>query len=378
MNPTLGNFHSLVQSLEAQCARPFSYLDERWTASEEWHRKARDRVAELLAYSPPSLPLDARVEEVTEDEGLVVERITWAQPHGPRTEAYLLRPADAKGPLPGVVALHDHSGYYFWGKEKVVGLPGEPGSVTALKEAEYGGRSWANDLARRGYVVLAHDVFLWGSRKLDPASLPAEAVASLAGLPPGSEEYLKTYHQMMYPYETLVAKSLFLSGSTWPGIMAWEDRRAVDYLAGRPEVDATRLGCGGLSGGGLRSLVLAALDPRIRTAVVAGFMSTAAEVLADKIARHTWMFHLPGLSALMDLPDLASLHGPLPLLVQYDSDDPLWTLTGQTQADERLARVYAKLGAPKAYEGRFYPGPHKFDRPMQADAFDWFDRWLAP
>ena len=46
------------------------------------------------------------------------------------------------------------------------------------------------------------------------------------------------------------------------------------------------------------------------------------------------------------------------------------------RADRILAKVFAKAGANDRYKGSFYPGPHKFDRPMQKEAFDWFERWL--
>jgi predicted esterase len=68
---------------------------------------------------------------------------------------------------------------------------------------------------------------------------------------------------------------------------------------------------------------------------------------------------------------------PLPTLVQNDDEDPLWTLEEMHRADRILREVYAKAGAPERYEGRFYPGPHKFDLEMQEEAFAWFDPWLA-
>jgi len=46
------------------------------------------------------------------------------------------------------------------------------------------------------------------------------------------------------------------------------------------------------------------------------------------------------------------------------------------RADRILIEVYRKAGVPEKYRAKFYPGPHKFDRAMQADAFAWFDRWL--
>jgi dienelactone hydrolase len=206
--------------------------------------------------------------------------------------------------------------------------------------------------------------------------VPEAFTAALVEQAAGSRPYIEAYNAFVSGHETNIAKTLFLSGTTWPGIMAWEDRRALDYLLTRPEVDPSRVGCGGLSGGGLRTIYLAALDPRVRCAVCAGFMSTLDEMLEEKVRHHTWMFHVPHLAELMDLPDLASLHAPLPLMVLNDRDDPLWTPAGEEKADKNLRAVYEKMGAGSHYRGMFYPGPHKFDLPMQKDAFDWFDTWL--
>lgn len=376
MRPLLGNYQSLVNWNESRCRRPLSLLDGRWSDLAAWRTQARAKVHELLAYEPPPCPMDPTVVEVMNRDGLITERVSWAQPFGPRTEAFLVRPAGRTEKLPGVVALHDHSGFYYYGKEKLVALDDELEIMREFKKLTYGGASWATELARRGYAVLAPDVFLWGSRKISPESVPEQYVRKVELEKPGTRAYIEAYNQFVAEYETSVAKILFLSGTTWPGIMAWEDRRALDYLASRPEVDAGRLGCAGLSGGGLRTIYLSGLDPRIRCAVCVGFMSTVREMLDDKVRMHTWMFHVPHLSALLDLPDVASLHGPQPLMLQCDRDDPLWTLAGQQQADAKLKKTYAAMGAADSYQGIFYPGPHKFDLPMQKDAFDWFDKWL--
>ena len=377
MNPIMGNYHGMALWLESQCGRPLSFLHERWTDVESWRAQARGTVHGLLSYQPPACALDPAVLQSWERDGLVTERVSWAQPFGPRTEAFVVRPAGAVGRLPSVVALHDHGGFKYYGKEKIVDSPDEPPILREFKADAYGGVSWANELARRGYLVIAPDAYLWGSRKMPAESVPAMFTEKVLAEKPGSREYVEAYNQFAGDYESLVAKSLFLSGTTWPGVMAWEDRRAVDYLVTRPDVDAARLGCAGLPGGGLRTIYLAGLDPRIRCAVCIGFMSTAREVLPDVVRWHTWMFHVPHLSALMDLPDVASLHGPLPLMVQYDREDPIWTLAGQEEAHEKLSKVFARMNAPEAYKGMFYPGPHKFDRPMQKDAFDWMDRWIG-
>jgi hypothetical protein len=66
----------------------------------------------------------------------------------------------------------------------------------------------------------------------------------------------------------------------------------------------------------------------------------------------------------------------MPLLVQYDLDDDLFTETGMRDAHARLQGHYAGVGQPDRYTGQFYPGPHKFDLEMQAGAFDWLKKQL--
>ena len=67
---------------------------------------------------------------------------------------------------------------------------------------------------------------------------------------------------------------------------------------------------------------------------------------------------------------------PLPALVLNDEEDDLYTLPEMKRADQILAEVYRKANASSHYKCSYYPGPHKFDKKMQAEAFDWFDKWL--
>lgn len=376
MKPVIGEYHPLVQWAMDECQFPLSYLSQEWPEADTWRTTARSRVSELLSYEPPEVPLNAKNERVYERNGVVVELVSYEQPFGPRTEGYLLYPSNRSGRLPGVVALHDHGGFKYYGKEKLVALDYEPEILQEFKQDLYEGRSWANELAARGYVVFVPDVFLWGSRKMAIESFPDAFVHRVSRLELDSNEYIKAYNGMAGQYETFIAKTLFLAGTTWPGIALYDDRRAVDYLVSRDEVDPECLGCGGLSGGGFRTIMLAGLDERIKCAVCVGFMSTYREMIANKAASHTWMIHIPHLSRHLDMPDLASLHAPLPLMCQYDEDDALWTLEGQRNADKKLRAVYSKMGSDSSYAGNFYPGPHKFDIRMQEDAFDWFDKWL--
>lgn len=86
--------------------------------------------------------------------------------------------------------------------------------------------------------------------------------------------------------------------------------------------------------------------------------------------------YVPGLFPMLDLPDVIGLRAPAPLLVQYNEEDELFTIEGQKEADRKLAAIYAKTGSPQNYAGRFYPGPHKFNRAMQEEAFHWLEECL--
>ena len=144
----------------------------------------------------------------------------------------------------------------------------------------------------------------------------------------------------------------------------------MNYLLTRADVDSERIGCIGLSGGGNRAALLTATHSSIRAAVIVGLMTTYPALL-DHNMSHTWMLFPFGWARHGDWPDIAACRAPLPLLVQYDLQDHLFTEEGMRDAHARLQSHYASAGRPDAYTGQFYPGPHKFDLEMQAAAFDW-------
>ncbi|TDC03528.1 hypothetical protein E1265_36450, partial [Streptomyces sp. 8K308] len=127
----------------------------------------RESVRRVLDGGRCEAPREVRVERDWREDGLRGELVSWSVGYGPRTEAFVLRP-DTDEPLPGVLAMHEHAGVKYHGKEKIADGPdGPPRELESLRDTYYGGRAWANALARRGYVVLAHDVFMWGSRRFE-------------------------------------------------------------------------------------------------------------------------------------------------------------------------------------------------------------------
>jgi dienelactone hydrolase len=310
-------------------------------------------------------------------DGLAIEHLMWQLPYGPPTEALLLKPAGATGKLPAVLALHDHGGNKYFGTRKITRTTNDPHPLMITHQNQYyGGVAWANELARRGYVVLVPDAFTFGSRRVRVGDLPASITNGLVEADPESPEEIQKYNAFASGHEHVMSKSLFSAGTTWPGVFTAEDQRALDYLCSRPDVDAARVGCGGLSGGGLRTVYLTGVDARIRCSVCAGMMTTWRDYLLNKSFTHTWMVYIPGLANDLDYPEIMGLNAPNPVLILNNHEDGLFTVPEMERADRILSEVYHKAGAADRYRMQFYPGPHKFDRDMQADAFQWFDRWL--
>ncbi len=338
-------------------------------------------VRDVIGFGRDRPPIDPRAGATWTGDGVVGREVSWSVGYGPRTQAWLLRPAGVTGPLPGVLALHDHSNFKFFGKEKIADGPGPPGPLVAdLRRREYGGRAFANELARQGFSVLVHDVFLWGSRRFD---LSADGrpdsdgpAAHLQGTGAAPEE-ISAYNQAAINHEHLVAKYCSLLSTSLAGVVAYEDRVALGYLKSRQDVVDGPIGCIGLSGGGCRAALLQATSPDISVAVIVCMMSTYGHLLDAHVAPHTWMFFPPGLAGRADWPDLAACRAPSPLVVQYTRDDELFSLAGMTAAHERIAAIYAAAGAPGAYVGQFFDGGHCFDLEMQAAAFAELARQLG-
>ena len=372
MASDVGVYQELMDGVLAQGGARLSYLARDWPEPEQWRTEARGKLLELLAFRPRPAALDARLERRFASDGLEIEEVSWAVGYGPRCQAWVLKPQGARGKLPSVLALHDHGGFKYYGKEKIAEADHAFPLTQEHRASAYSGVPWANALAKEGFVVLVHDTFAFGSRAVPVESLSPRYQSRFRDLQPGAPEYIRAYNSFAGEHEHILAKSFFTAGTTWPGVYAYEDRRAVHYLLTRADVAPARIGCGGLSGGGLRTVLLAASDTRIRAAACVGFMSTWQDFLRDRVYTHTWMLYIPHAARYFDFPDILSLHGPRPTLVQYDEDDPLYTLQGQRDADRRLREVFTKMGAPTRSRGSFYPGPHKFDVPMQGEAFAFF------
>ena len=374
----IGAYGEYADSLLGERPAALSFRQPRFVDVAAWRAEAKAKALELIAQPEAGETPAPEVVGKTVVEGVEVESLRWQLPYGPPTEALFLKPEGAKGPLPGLLALHDHGGRKYFGYRKIAddGAPLHP-MMRSHRDDYYQGRAWANEAAKRGYAVLCHDTFPFASRRvrvadvLDEVKYGAQDVSAEESL-----EEVIAYNEWAGKHEDIMAKSLFCAGTTWPGLYLSEDQRALDVLCARPEVDANRVGCGGLSGGGMRTTFLGGLDERIRCAVCVGMMTTWRDTMLHKGWTHTWMMYVPLLPRHLDYPEVLGLRLPAPTMVLNDIEDGLFTLSEMHRADDILREVYDKAGASDCYVCNFHPGPHKFDDKMQAEAFDWFDRWL--
>jgi dienelactone hydrolase len=349
-----------------------SFAQDRFKAADHpaWRKTMLDEVFAAMQYAPAKCDFAVQTVEKVDCGKFIREKIYFNTTPELRVPAYVLVPKGLTAKAPAIVALHDHGGFYRWGKEKLVKLPDEHPSLTEFKGC-YANRSIADDLAEQGYVVIVIDMFYWGERRLrlpdDPKTGPGE-----------SKEDVNRFNSARGSMENLVARTIYTSGFTWAGLIFWDDIRTVDYLASRPEVDANRIGCVGLSVGSWRTAHLTALDDRIKAGVAVCWLSS----FRDLQARHTihtvgFTKVLAGMYRRLDMPDVVSLAAPRPLLCINGMQDGLFPVeTGVKPAYRTLEKVYAKLGAAEKFRGHLYDSPHEFNAEMQQEAWAWMKKWV--
>lgn len=376
--PDVGNFYSMLQKRADSRAMSLSYLSRCWPEPEQWRIKARAKLQELLRFETDAVDLEPEILASCQRDGFTRHTVRYRVTPERCTEAFLLIPDGLTGPAPAVMALHDHGGFYYFGKEKICAADGAPNILREFIETAYGGQPYADELARRGYVVLCPDAFYFGSQRLDAEQVADDFTDPHPGL--GSEdvnEMIAAFNLFANGHEQILAKYIFASGTTWPGILFQGDRASLDYLLTRPEVDSARIGSMGLSIGGFRSAHLFALDPRVKVGVVAGWMPSYPLQMRQWFRHHTWMVYIPGLLDYLDVPDVASLSAPAPLMILNCELDGLYPMESMRAAGEKIGAVYERMGASERYQCRYYDVPHSLTVKMQEEAFAWLERWLG-
>ncbi|AUH63642.1 dienelactone hydrolase family protein [Paracoccus zhejiangensis] len=332
--------------------RGFSHGWREGLDPKEWRERGLALMRDLAL---PDLPMSAPAwtVEAEEDRGThLLQSLTLHLAEGWDAPALFLRPKTS-APCPAVLMLHDHGSEFALGKEKCLTPPGPSDPrVAAWADRFFGGQVPGDELARRGFAVLAADAPGWGER-------------------PGNG----------YEAQQALAANLMAIGMSPAGLMAWEDARAVEILAQLPGVESGRIAAVGFSLGGFRSWQVAALSPQVRAAVSMSWMASLPALLVPgnnqtRGQSAFWMTH-PVLMRHLDLPDIAALAAPKPLWVEVGRADHLFPDAAVDPAYAKLRSVWTAWGAAEHLSLHRPETGHSFLPDRQAAAFDWLQVALA-
>jgi len=216
----------LAEQMNLERVPEYSFLNPAYKDVGKWREQAL-KVFESFILAPELAAPKVALLWTKNYDGLQIEKLSWQLPFGGATEAYFLKPENHKGPLPAILGLHDHGVNKRYGKSKIVRTEdATPTPVVDYQEEFYGGRAWANELAKLGFAVLVHDVFPFESRRMLPNEMPKVVIDRIMQEEDPELETLEQYNEFARRMETIIAKSIFTSGLTWPGITLAEDRAA--------------------------------------------------------------------------------------------------------------------------------------------------------
>lgn len=287
-----------------------------------WRGPFREKLESLLGEWPEEVPVGFRWDEgdVLETESFLRRKVYVQTERDYWAPAYYYTPKNVTGKRPAVLCFHGHSGILPYIRE---------GSDAEKKKGELHALDYAPYFAEQGYVVLAVVQRGWNETANDK---------------PHSCERL--------------SRAGFLVNRTPIGMRVWDAMRLLDFLVGQEAVDADRIACAGLSGGGTTSLFFAALEDRINAAIVAGYYCT----FRDSIYRihHCICNTVPGLMTWGEMSDVAALIAPRPLLVISGTEDAIFPIDATRRAFDTLAVTYDVLGARHRLESDFFAGVHEW------------------
>ncbi len=360
--------------------RPLDLNAQTWKKANpgrshlEWAKEARECLRRGLHYDLPPVDLKSKTLARVETDSFIRETIEFNTTPWFRVPGYFYIPKNVSLPAPALLVLHEWGGPMLFGADRVSGEPVHP-VVTKHRAAYTSGRALADWYASQGYAVIVIDAYHFGRRAprglgglpqaYDPATLDDATLAKYDGLA----------RQALY----LGVRELNWAGTTWAGVNFGDDSRCVDYLLSRKEVDGARIGCTGLSGGGWRTNMIAALEPRVKAIVSVGWMTTGDTQQAYNLAGAIGTFCLlPGVWNRLDVPDLISMAAPKACMVVGGTEDLLFPPLGQKEATRQIAEAFSWAGSPDHFRS-YAPGkPHCYDQDIQEEALAWFNHHLKP
>lgn len=256
--------------------------------------------------------------------------------------AYYLVPKDAHTPSPCIVCLPGHGR----GVDDIVGINPDG----SLRES-YGGyqMDFALQCVEHGYAALAIEQLGFGHRRDERARKQSPETSSCQP----------------------AAGAALLFGETMLGWRVYDAMRSVDYLLTRDDVDPQRIAIMGISGGGATALFTAALDERIKAAVVSGYFNTFKDSIMS--IPHCIDNYIPGILKFAEMWDIAGLIAPRALFIESGTRDQIFPVEATLSSYERLKRIYDVFNASDRVGIEVFDGEHQFHG---RGAFEFLRKWL--
>ena len=355
-----GNMPVFYQQMKQQLTYPLAWGKAEEKDFAKWKAQARHVLAECMQNLQPAPK--AYAMEVTDREqrdGYEARKIRFNLSEWSRVPAYLLVP-EGEGPFPAIVLLHDHGAHFSIGKEKMV----RPFHVApeVMEDADqwarqcYDGQYVGDYLARHGYVVLAVDALFWGER--------------------GRKEGTS------YDAQQALASNFLQMGASWGAFINVDDMRSAEFLASLPFVDKKRVGSLGFSMGAYRSWMLAALTDVVRASASICWMNTTEHLMTltnnQNKGGSAYAMLIPALRRYLDYPHVASIACPKPTLFFNGTQDKLFPIEGVKDAYQEMEAVWKSQGASDRLVTKLWDEKHFFNKEMQKETLEFFDRWLKP
>ena len=339
--------YGLWQSYQPENAR-YRFAAHNLAAAQAWQEETGAALAQTIGFRTlPAADLAPETLETVDRGEYVREKILLRTSPYSAMPVYLLLPKHGRQPFPVVLAFHGHS----YGAKDLVGL-WEDGAERTTPDGYH--QDFAVALCQHGFAVAAPEISCFGERQTDFSYLNTLI---------GQEVPTTCAHTAMLAFH--------LGGSV-AGLRVHDGKRLVDYLTTRSEVDVTRLGAMGISGGGMHVFFSACLDARIKACVVSGYFCLFRESIFAM--HHCACNFVPGLHQFGEIYDLAGLIAPRPLLVEAGSHDPIFPLTGVQKAVERTKAVYGVFAAQDRLETDYFEGRHRINGKR---AYDFLREHLA-
>ena len=301
----------------------------------EYQKRLRKEFIEAIGGLPERTPLNPRVTGVVRRDGYRVEKVIFeSQPRHYVTGALFVPDSDRfKPPYPGVIEPVGHS---FTAKAREIYQ-----SVGAL-------------LAINGIVALVYDPIDQGERGQMLSHWP-----SLSGT----------------KAHTTVGVGSMLLGRNAARFEIWDGMRAIDYLQSHPEVNPTRIGCAGLSGGGTQTSHLMALDERITAAAPACYLTNFDRLFSTIGPQDAEQNIFGQLAFGMDHADYIMMRAPKPTLICAATGD-FFDISGTWTTFRYAKRLYSRMGYAERVDLIEHDGEHNYHIPLREATTRWMMRWL--